>query len=436
MVFIYNYLMLGLLCLFLPIWIPWVSRRRKHRRIFLKRLFMKAIDIQGSGLSRHGNAKWIWIHALSVGEVLSAEPLVMALSRKHGPDRLILTTSTYTGFQTAMRVIAPHVHALRYFPYDTLFSINRALKVIRPCEVVIVETDIWPNFLDQLNKRRVPVYLVNARLSKRSYRGYLRVAFLMGRLLSVFGRICVQTDLDRQRFCALGVPGARLVTVGNIKFDQTPVSMSTDDLNRLAKQLKITADTPVWVAGSTHEGEEVVLSKAYHRIRESGIDLVLIVAPRDPGRALAVCKIFEGANIDAATMEQIARGPGPSGVVVIDRIGILRSVYALADVAFVGGSLVNAAGHNPLEPASVAKPILFGPYTDDFRWICQTLEDAGGAIRVSDSLHLAARVRELLLDKSKNEAMGQCAYKVFHDNRGAVARTMAVIDNMAEKRDP
>lgn len=432
MVFIYNYLMLGLLCVFFPIWISLVILRRKHRRTFLERLFMKAIAMEGSGLSRHGNEKWIWIHALSVGEVLSAEPLVIALSRKHGPGRLIFTTSTHTGFQMAMRVIASRVHALRYFPYDTLFSINRALEIIRPCQVVIVETDIWPNFLDRLSKRRIPVYLVNARLSNRSYRGYLRVAFFMGRLLSVFDRICVQTDMDRQRFRALGVPETRLVTVGNIKFDQTPVSISADDLNRLAKQFKISADTHVWVAGSTHEGEEVVLSKAYHSVRESGIDLVLIVAPRDPGRAVAVRKIFEGANIDAVTMEQIARQPGPSSVVVIDRIGILRSVYALADVAFVGGSLVNAAGHNPLEPASVAKPILLGPYTDDFRWICQTLESAGGAIRVSDALHLAARVRELLLDKSKNEEMGQCAHSVFHDNRGAVARTMAVIDNMAE----
>ncbi|MBC2712475.1 MAG: hypothetical protein HGJ94_16265 [Desulfosarcina sp.] len=310
---------------------------------------------------------------------------------------------------------------------------NRALNIIKPRQVVIVETDIWPNFLYRLNKRRIPVYLVNARLSDRSFSGYKRVGLLMAPLLSLFVHICVQTDSDRRRFRDLGVPENRLVTVGNIKFDQAPVSISTDDRNQLSEKLKLSANAPVLLAGSTHDGEEKALSDAYRRICASGINSVLIVAPRDPGRAADVCKIFNRSGFDAMTMDQVERHQRPSSVVVVDRIGVLRKLYVLADVAFVGGSLVRAGGHNPLEPASVAKPVLFGPHTDDFRWICQALEHAGGAIRVFNADQLADNVRELILSKEKSSHVGRCAYEVFSKNRGAVERTIAVIANLGDR---
>lgn len=423
--FIYNFLMLAVICLLWPIWVPLVWFRIKHRRTFIKRSFMAAPNRRD--LESADTQKPIWIHALSVGEVLSAEPLVNALAKHYGVASLVFTASTYTGFEMAMRVISPHVRAVRYFPYDTIFSVNRALNVIRPRQVVIVETDIWPNFLHRLNQRRIPVYLVNARLSERSFSGYKRIGFLISPLLSVFSRICVQTDADQLRFRALGVSEDKLKTVGNIKFDQDPVRVSSDDLKQLSDKLGLSADAPIWVAGSTHEGEEKLLSNALRVICASGIDPVLIVAPRDPGRAMDVCRIFNRAGVESRTLDQMERKKGSFRVVVIDRIGILRMLYALADVAFVGGSLVKAGGHNPLEPASVAKPILFGSHTDDFRWICQTLENAGGAIRVEDPDQLAEQVLELIVNKEKNRCMGRRAYAVFAKNRGAVERTMASI---------
>ena len=428
MIIVYNVLMVLSICLLCPIWVPSVWTCKKHRRTFFKRLFMEALSRNDpeSGDTRGR----IWIHALSVGEVLSAEPLVKALAQKHGVQALVFTASTQTGFEMATRVIAPHVGVVRHFPYDTIFSVHRALRVINPRQVVVVETDIWPNFLHRLNTRKIPVHLVNARLSDRSFSGYQRVGFLMAPLLSVFGCICVQTDSDRQRFRELGVPDARLVTVGNIKFDQAPVNFSTDDLKQLSQKFCLPVDAPIWVAGSTHEGEEKVLFDAYRRICASGINPVLIVAPRDPGRAVEVCKIFNRSGCHAMTMDQIDRQPGPSNVVVIDRIGILRKLYALADVAFVGGSLVEAGGHNPLEPASVDTPILFGPYTDDFRWICQTLETAGGAIRVYDTDQLTEKVRQLIINKEESRYVGRCAFEVFTKNRGAVERTMSVIEDL------
>jgi 3-deoxy-D-manno-octulosonic-acid transferase len=426
-VVIIYHVVLGVTILLLwPLWAPFVWTREKYRHTFLKRLYMEAIPQSDS--RSDGGRRPIWIHALSVGEVLSAEPLVDALSRKYGAQALFFTASTQTGYAMATRLIAPHGCVVRHFPYDAIFSVDRALKVVNPRQVVIVETDIWPVFLCRLKQRGIPVYLVNARLSDRSFNGYRRFGPLMAPLLSVFDRICVQTDSDRHRFRVLGVPDEKLMTLGNIKFDQTPASISTAERKQLAEQFNLSADAPVWVAGSTHEGEEDVLSNAYQKVRASGIHPVLIIAPRDPHRAAAVCNIFKGSGCDAKTLTQIEHQGAPPRVVVIDRIGMLRQLYGLADVAFVGGSLVRAGGHNPLEPASVAKPILFGPHTDDFRWVCQTLEKAGGAVRVHDADQLAERVIHLIVNKADRQDVGRSAHAVFAKHRGAVARTIATID--------
>jgi 3-deoxy-D-manno-octulosonic-acid transferase len=312
-IIVYNLIMAVAIFLLWPIWVPLVWTRKKHRDTFFKRLFMQALS--PSGPESPGARRPIWIHALSVGEVLSAEPLVNALAQKHGPHALVFTASTQTGFEMATRLIAPHVSAVRYFPYDTLFSVNRALHVIQPRQVVIVETDIWPNFLYRLKKCRIPVHLVNARLSDRSFRGYRRVGWLMAPLLSVFGRICVQTDSDRQRFRTLGVPDENVATVGNIKFDQPPATLSTAEIKQLREQFKLPADVPIWVAGSTHEGEEDVLSVAYRAVYASGIHPALIVAPRDPGRADSVCTLFKrsGCNANPGASRKTARAAKRGG---------------------------------------------------------------------------------------------------------------------------
>lgn len=435
LIFTYNFLMLVGLTLLLPIWLPLMAHREKHRSTFLKRLFMESIDGDENGATVDGGTGRIWIHALSVGEVLSAEPLVETLQKRYGAERLVFSASTQTGFEMATRVIAPHVSTIRHFPYDSLFSVNRSLAVIQPRQVLIVETDIWPNFLYRLHKCRIPVHLVNARLSDRSFSGYQRLGFLMAPLLSIFGRICVQSALDRSRFRELGVADETLVTVGNIKFDQSPLNISRDELEQLEKTFSLRNDAPIWVAGSTHEGEEEIVCNALRRLSGSGIDVVTIVVPRDPQRAEAVCRIFRRSGIDTVTMKQAETERRTAKVVVIDRIGILRTLYALADVAFVGGSLVKAGGHNPLEPASVAAPVLFGPHTDDFRLICHTLEKSGGAIRVSNADGLAEKIGELIVDANKRMAVGKRAQAIFRNNQGAVERTMAVVLD-AENRLP
>ncbi len=426
MILAYNIVMWTLIVLMWPLWVPMVFSREKYRRSFLKRVFAESVPPMNSvGRGARGR---IWIHALSVGEVMSAVPLVQALSRKHGPGNLIFTASTQTGVETAEREIAGHVAGVQYFPYDLLWSVNRALDRFAPRKVIVVETDIWPNFLWQLQARKIPVYLVNARLSDRSWRGYRRVRWLMSPLLAIFARICVQTESDRRRFRSLGVADEKLKMVGNLKFDQTPIHISADDLKRLSRRLALPADRPVWLAGSTHPGEEDIVLQAYRQVRAHGHAPVLIVAPRDPGRAGQVRRMFIRSGVAAATMAQVERHAPPAPVMVVDRIGILRSLCALADLAFVGGSLVAAGGHNPLEPAAAGRPVLFGPHTDDFRWVCQTLVDAGGAIRVADGGQLARTVTQLIEDPERRRRVGQCAYNVFAANQGAVLRTLAVVD--------
>lgn len=429
---VYNTLMLAALCLLCPMWMPLVRWREKYRETFFNRLWMASLSPAQPACGPAPVPSTIWIHALSVGEVLSAEPLVKALARKHGAANLVFTASTHTGVQMARRVMTPHVQAVRHFPYDTLFSVNRALRVVRPRMVVIVETDLWPNFLYRLDRCAIPVYLVNARLSTRSYRGYKRIDFLMVPLLSRFRRICVQSARDRQRFLDLGLPGDNVVLAGNLKFDQAPVGICAHEREQLSTGLGLGADKPVWVAGSTHPHEEEILGKAFLRLRAAGLDVTLVVAPRDPGRALDVCEILRRQGIQAMTMAQIeTQGRSSAAAVVVDRLGILRKLYALADVTFVGGSLVNAGGHNPLEPASVAKPVLFGPYTEDFDWISRALENAGGAYRVANENQLSAMLRELLLNKDKKNDMGQRAHTIFNSHQGAVQRTLAALQTLA-----
>lgn len=432
-VFLYNLLMLTALSLLSPVWAPWMILNQQRRRTFCGRLAMSRLAGQGRGRSCAAAADRIWIHALSVGEVLSAQPLVAALAKRYGPERLVFTASTRTGFETAARVIAPAVGALRYFPYDTLFSVNRALAVVRPRQVVFVETDIWPNFLYRLSQHRIPVCLVNARLSDRSFKGYRRLGFFVAPLLSRFARICVQTDADRRRFRALGVADGRLVTVGNIKFDQCSIEAGAADRRVLAQQLRLPADRPVWVAGSTHPGEEALLADTCCRLGSFGLNAVLIVAPRDPNRADEVCGVFNRLGLDARRLGQIDAQQRSPAVVVIDRIGLLRRIYALTDVAFVGGSLVKAGGHNPLEPAAAGKPVLFGPHSDDFRWVYQALEKAGGAICVADARQLAEAVRDLMRDPERKAHLGRCARNVFLSHRGAVARTVTEIEKMTHQ---
>jgi len=429
----YNILSFIAAVLGLPLILPVVAASRKLRRTLPHRLGFRRLPAAAGrpGFRKKGP---VWIHALSVGEVLSAVPLVKALKNKIGNHDIFFSVSTQTGYEVAGRCLTGIVDAIFFYPYDLAFSVRQVVKKIDPELVVIVETDIWPNFLHEMTRRKVPVLLVNARLSKKSFSGYKRFAFFFRWMFSGLLKICAQSDLDAERFRQMGIPFDRIIVTGNVKFDQTDEPFTDDQNQQLRQRLKIASGKKIWLAGSTHEGEEAVIRDVFIRLQRSHYDLTLIMAPRDPRRTAAVARLFQQADIATALVSDLSieKEARPAGVIIVDSIGELRGLYALADIAFVGGSLVDGGGHNPLEPAAFSKPVLFGSDMSDF--IARLLLESGGGLQVHDAGELFAAVHMLMENSSKADELGRNAYRVFCRNKGAVARNLEIIVNELSDR--
>ncbi len=419
---LYNlFLMIGTL-LALPIAIPLTQATEKRRRTVRGRLGLTvSVPPPMPGERR------IWVHALSVGEVLSALPLVAALRRRYPDEAIVFTASTLTGLAMARERMAPHVQGITLFPYDFLPSVRRITDRIAPWMVVMVETDLWPNFLHEMARRRVPVVLVNGRLSDRSFAGYRRFVSFFRPLFSRFAHVGAQSAEDARRFRRLGTAPDRVTVTGNLKFDGPRPEITPAALADLRTRLGMAPDRPVLVAGSTHPGEEAILADALTRIRRNGQAPGIIVAPRDPGRAGEAVRVFREKGIHLRRLS--ADEPAADGAVV-DSMGLLARLYGLADVAFVGGSLVPFGGHNPLEPAALSRPVILGPHMHAFREITAQLLAAGGAAVAPDAPSLAAAVGRLLADPDRAAAMGDRGRAVVEAHRGAVYRTLGAIDGV------
>ena len=408
---------------------------KKRRKTFFYRSGIRALLKGIYPLSHH--PKPIWIHALSVGEVISATPLVGALKKTFPETPLIFSVTTYTGYQIAAARFESSVKAIFYFPFDVTFSVRRIAAAADPGLVIIVETDLWPNFLYEMKQREIPTILINARMSPKSFRGYRYLRFFIAPVLAGFSHICAQSAEELEKFMKLGVSSKNITVTGNIKFDQTADRKNSGDISVLKQRLDIQTDRPILLAGSTHEGEEGMLQNAFLRLKEDFSDLFLIIVPRNPDRAASICQAFRSAGWGADIMDAIHDGVPHErrDVIVVDRIGVLKDMYALADIAFVGGSLVNAGGHNPLEPAAYSKPILFGPDMSDFKEIAQMLilQDAGIRIHNADAFFDA--VHTLLSDRAKADGMGARAYSIFCANSGATYKTVAVVKEFLEKNE-
>jgi 3-deoxy-D-manno-octulosonic-acid transferase len=302
---------------------------------------------------------------------------------------------------------------------------------VEPAIVIIVESDIWPNFLFEMKKRNVPVILVNARLSRRSYSGYKRFLFFFKKLFLSFSKICVQSSEDAHRFSLLGIPPDRIIITGNIKFDQQYDFADSEEMNKLRQSLRIRPSQKILLAGSTHCGEEAILLDAFSRLKKKYPDFILVIVPRNPDRAKSVRRICGSAGFFAVTMSELEEKKAGQDVIVVDRIGILKMLYSIADITFVGGSLVNCGGHNPLEPAAFSRPIIFGSDMSDFADISDMLVESGGAVSVNDAEGIYNIVSELLADNHKAGEMGSMAFKVFNANKGAVDKTLNTIKDIS-----
>ncbi|MFZ0482339.1 MAG: 3-deoxy-D-manno-octulosonic acid transferase [Desulfobacterales bacterium] len=430
MIFLYNMLFFIVMILGIPLIIPMVLISEKRRKTVLQRLGIVRLPRELIRKRPHTfHKKRVWIHALSVGEVISAIPLVKGLTEYSDARNIVFSASTKTGFDIAKKNLTDAVHSVFYFPYDLIFSVKHIVQRIDPAVVVIVETDIWPNFLFEMKKRQVPVILVNARLSKKSFIGYKRLGLFAKQVFLNFFHICTQSLEDAVRFQELGVPNDRITITGNVKFDGTHQIRGSQETDRLRQSLHIQNARKVFLAGSTHPGEESILLDAFSKIKDHEDDLLLIVAPRNPERAGSVSRMFDSAGFSVGLMKELNKISSGKrlDVIIIDTIGLLKKLYAIADITFIGGSLVNCGGHNPLEPAAFSKPIIFGHDMSDFADISRMLLDAGGAVRVKDAKDLYnALVLLLENDKSASE-MGRNALGVLTANKGAVEKTIQVI---------
>nr|WP_246325485.1 glycosyltransferase N-terminal domain-containing protein [Dissulfurirhabdus thermomarina] len=383
---------------------------------------------------RAGGGPRIWIHALSVGEVNAAVPLVRALAARWPGAVLVVTASTATGLETARRRLGGLARVVAALPFDLAPLARRAVRRFDPDAFVLVETDLWPNLLWTLARRGVPAVLVNGSVSARAARRLSRVPGLVRLLYGPFRRLAMQSGDDRDRLAALDVDPGRLLTPGNLKFDLAVPEMTEADRAALRSLMGFPPEAPVWVAGSTHPGEEAAVLAAYAEARAAAPDLRLVVAPRDPGRGADVAAMAAAAGLRVRRRSEAAgtAGPGGTDVFVLDTLGELARSYGIADVAFVGGSLVPVGGHNLLEPAAFGIPVLFGPETESCREVAGALARSGGGVEVADAGALARAVESYLADPPKRREAGRRARELVERHRGAVDRTVALLSEILE----
>jgi 3-deoxy-D-manno-octulosonic-acid transferase len=375
----------------------------------------------------------IWVHAVSVGEVQASQPLVTQLRRRHPRCRLLLTTVTPTGAARARLLFGDQV-LLRYVPFDLPGSVRRFFDRVQPKLAMILETELWPNLYGECGRRSVPLVLASARVSPRSVGNYRRLTSLFRKTLSYGIVIAAQSEADAERFRSIGAAPERTHVTGNIKFDFQPPA-GIESRGRCWRDENLPG-RPVWVAGSTHEGEEAMVLDAHQRVLERFPDALLILVPRHPQRFDSVRELLARRHEAVAFRSAGAAITPGTRVLLGDTMGELMMFYAAADVAFVAGSLVPIGGHNLLEPASVGLPVLTGPHNFNGEEIAGLLVDAGAAEVVTDTQRLAEAVLGLLDDAGRRERMGEAGRAVLEANRGALDRLLTLVDPLLAREEP
>jgi 3-deoxy-D-manno-octulosonic-acid transferase len=402
-------------------WTAW--RRDEPRRRVVQRLGY-AVPVVRPGS--------VWVHAVSVGEVQAAAALVHELRRRHPGWPVVVTTVTATGAARARAVFGESVQ-YAYLPYDLPGAVHRFLDAIAPRVAVILETELWPTLYRQLARRRVPVVLASARLSERSVRRYRRVPGLVRATLAHHVHVCAQTEADASRFVAIGAPPGRVRVTGNVKYDidipETVVAAGR------ALRASWNADRPVWIAGSTHDGEEQAALAAHDRVRARHPTALLLLVPRHPRRFEAVAQWLRSTGVAYARRSTGTSPAATDTVYLADSVGELQSLYAASDVAFVGGSLVPVGGHSLLEPALLGLPALSGPHVHNAPDVAGLLERAGGLHIVHDAAELADGVLRWFDDRAAARVAGEAGRGAVAANRGAVARVAAAVEPLLTAPD-
>ena len=375
----------------------------------------------------------IWIHAVSVGELLTARPLIAALRTRHPTLRVFLSTTTMSAQQLARRG-GLDVDAVFYFPFDLGFVVRRTLDLVRPRLFLMMETEIWPNLLRECRRRGVKTAVVNGRLSARSFPRYRRVRGFFRHVLADIDRFCVQSDESARRFIEIGAAPDRVTVTGSLKFDSLEAQTGTSQARakeRVLRYLRFAPSRPVFVAGSTMRGEEAIVLRVFRRLKATLPSAVLLLAPRHPERFDEVVLLAkqEGFRTDRRSDLPIDGEPR-SDVVVLDTIGELATVYQVGTVVFVGGSLVPTGGHNILEPGVYGKPVMFGPHMLNFAEIAATFVANDAGVQVASEGAFEEQVQALMTDPVRRARLGAAARALVEANRGAKDKTLAVLDGL------
>jgi len=372
----------------------------------------------------------IWIHAVSVGELLTARPLIAALREKHPSLRIFLSTTTMSAQQLARRNPLD-VDGVFYFPFDLGFVVRRTLDLVKPKLFLMMETEIWPNLLRECRRRGVRTAIVNGRLSSRSFPRYRFARGFFRHVLADIDRFCVQSDESRRRFVEIGAPPDRVTVTGSLKFDSLePASAGqARSRERVLRYFRFAPVRPVWVAGSTMKGEEAMVLRVFRRLKAAQPSAVLVLAPRHPERFADVVALTEQEGFRTVRRSELPIDAEPrADVVVLDTIGELAAVYQVGTLVFVGGSLVPTGGHNILEPAVFGRPVVFGPHMQNFSEIAGAFTANEAGVQVASEGAFEEEVLALMADPVRRARLGAAARALVEANRGAKAKTLEVLD--------
>ncbi|MDK1289232.1 lipid IV(A) 3-deoxy-D-manno-octulosonic acid transferase [Pseudoalteromonas umbrosa] len=378
-------------------------------------------------VSSHLPQEAIIIHCASVGEVLAAAPLIKKIQCQHTAHPIIISTNTPTGRAEINKQFKESVHTC-YLPIDLGFATRRFIKRLKPKLLVVLETELWPNLFHYANQVQCPVAIINARLSDKSLRGYQKFSSLSKSIMDNITVLASHNDEDAKRFIKLGLKQNKVITTGSIKFDVTLSNREIEQLKLLKSQL---GDRPIWIAGSTHPGEHDQIIEVHKQLLEKTPTALLVIAPRHPEQFNPVAALLteSGLNFSRRSGEFDANNP----VLLADTLGELKFLYGCADIAFVGGSLIERGGHNPLEAAASSIGVLSGPSTYNFSHIYPQLIAANGAQICSDKNELFQQLSLYLHDNTAAKKLGQNAHTCLASNQGAINRTLDVIDSLLEQ---
>jgi 3-deoxy-D-manno-octulosonic-acid transferase len=429
---IYNILFIIFFCLSAPYYFVRMRRRGNWQEGFSERFGKFTAKVKQAMTNRHV----LWIHAVSVGEVNIATQLIAALENRMPNLKIVVSTTTTTGMAELHKKLPSHIQKI-YYPIDRRACVRRAFMAIHPEAVVLVEAEIWPNFLWTADDLGVPTFLVNARLSERSFAGYRRFGLLFRPLFAGFAGVGCQNEADANRLRELGCRPENIRVVGNLKFDAAKLEERVPiDVPRLLTQLGVPKDAPVIIGGSTHAGEEGILAEVFMRLRQRFPKLFLIVVPRHFERGKEAARDIAAHGVKFVYRKEVTPKsefqPGEVDCLLVNTTGELKFFYQHANAIFVGKSLTAEGGQNPIEPGALGKPMIFGPNMQNFEAIAKTFVERRGAIQVRDAKQLEEAFATLLSDHDQAIALGMNALRVVRENLGAIEKT---VDMIVERLD-